>query len=67
MKCVRLLQTARKGDVVRVTNVAAQEMVRTKYAEYVPKLVWKQTGRQYMTSKRMNKHIRRSKSCGLTL
>ena len=61
MKCIKLLKTARAGDVVRVTNEAASEMVRTGYAVYTTKSKWKDTGKQYMTNKSMMKHIKISR------
>lgn len=61
MKCIRLLKTARRGDIVRVPDLEAQVMVKSGYGEYVSKMKWKQSGRQYMVTDTMMKHIRLSK------
>lgn len=50
MKCVRLLQTK---DVYRVSNVMAAVTVNMGQAVYVPKSVWKNSGRKY--TKGLNK------------
>ena len=49
MKCVKLLQT---GEVYRVSDTMAQVTVSIGQAVYVPKKVWKETGRK--TTKSLN-------------
>ena len=44
MKCVRLLQTR---EVYRVEDLMARVVVEIGSAVYVPKKVWKESGRKY--------------------
>ena len=43
MKCVKLLQT---GEVYRVSDTMARITVEVGQAVYVPKKIWKETGKK---------------------